>query len=381
MPAINIIEGIVVKNEMKFPGQYRILIIATGLLAVFAALIWYSVTLLLHHDINPDVTIHTPPEHASSLRVVTSDQYAIWEFGTGDIFGYDLRNKKEVPVSVGEPYAQEWADISGVSVVYESRNDETYVLPFDIVIKNLETGSTRKFPTGTSAYVYPKIYGSRITWSDGFILTLADLASGATEKIASVRANSAGSIQQVEISADYVVWTEAAYFNIYDTPRTSYIKAYDLRTGSVKSIVEFEVPGTGPYPEYALDGHRLAVNEPMRPNSYRVVDLDTGGDTSISWEARASSNIVAPILKGDLLAWSIYDGDPEGLNIWAVDLKAGGKAVPLMTGNGDQLPVGIVNDQLVWLSRDSDPLHSGFGFAPIGSLFASAPDRQKDLDK
>ncbi len=284
-------------------------------------------------------------------------------------------------MSVGEPYAQEWADISGVIVVYESRNDETYELPFDIVVKNLETGFTRKFSTGTSAYVYPKIYGRYIAWSDGLNLVLADLTSGATQKIASIQVGSGGSIQQAEISDEYLVWTESAHFDIYDPPRTSYIKAYNLRTRSVKTVVEFEVPGTGPDSEYALDGHRLALNEPSRPDSFRVVNLDTGGITPISWEERSSRNFVAPILNGDVLAWSAYDSDLEGLDIWAVDLKAGSKPVPLMTGQGDQVPVGLENDQLVWLSRDINPSHAGVGFAPIASLFSAAPDRHKELNK
>lgn len=332
--------------------------------------------------LSPEVAIRVLPEHSSRLRVVASDRYVVWEDGTGDLFGYDPSAGKQVPVSVGEPFVQQSPDISGAIVVYESRNDDKNAVPADVVVKNLETGATRKIPTGSLAYVYPKIAGQRVAWSDGLKLVLVDVESGATKEIASFQGGSNSNVQQAEISDEYLVWSEVAYFNArYDPPRTSYIKAYNFQTGAVKTVLEFEAPSTGPRPEYALDDHRLALNEPLHRGSYRVVDLDTGEATPIAWEDRPSPNFVAPVLKGDVLFWSAYDSNSQGYNVWGVNLKAGGKPVPLVSGQGDQLASGIVGERLVWLSRSMDPAYAGIGLAPLGSLFATAPDRLKDLGR
>jgi beta propeller repeat protein len=80
-----------------------------------------------------------------------------------DIFAYNLKNKKEIPIATG-PFMESSPDVSHDKIVWEDRNNGT--LNADIVLYNLTTKEKRQTTKDEYNQADPKIYGENIVWMD-----------------------------------------------------------------------------------------------------------------------------------------------------------------------------------------------------------------------
>jgi len=352
--------------------------------------------------IYPDPAISILPERIR-LGFDASESYIVWEeatynngiaTGSSDIFGWDLKANKPVDVTTNEPNDQSIPSISSSIMVYQSQVYSTHIGLDYVRGKDLATGATYEVSNGPAPARSPKIAGKSVVWMefDDKVqrLLTKDLDQATPLRITEIPNANDSHVSLIDpaISDEYILWTEYAYWDprYGDPPRTSYIKAYNRKTGEIKNVAEYVGNSSGcNLIEYAIDGHRVVLSgdEP------RFLVLSTGQAISLNLSRSGGwGPLSSPDLKGDYVVWSGSrnaagpSAEQEGADLWGIDLKAGSNpvAVPLVIGPGNQVTPKIAGDKLVWLNS-TDPSEQGIGIMSLSAAFATASDRQKELDR
>jgi hypothetical protein len=289
---------------------------------------------------------------------------------TYDIVGLDLATNTPIVVS-SAPGNQTGQAISGSVAVWQDNAHSCPTCEHDIRGKDLATGVTFDIATGSADQSHPAIHGKTVAWVqfDGIthrILT-KDLDTGSTSQITATGSDTGITFDTPAISAEYIVWSEISPQRLDRKPVASRIKAYNRNSGAVKQVAEFY----GLVTQYALGDHRLVWNDPQ----LRMADLNTG-ETSLLYAGWSTS----PAINGDVVTWSTRSTmGADDFDIWGLNLKDR-KALPLVTGAGNQLGSTIVGNLLVWRNEggtDADRVTR----TSLSDAFATAPERQKALEE
>ena len=329
------------------------------------------------------------PINQEQRNPMLSTQYLVWNEarippgrhdplpGSGEVWAMDLKTRKQFSVSNGAAGDQWVQDISGSTIVWTDNSRTSSIYEFDVMSKDLATGAEYTVASGPADQVQPVIAGSTVAWTEAAgrtrRLLTKELSGDKVTEIA-VSQSVTTTLRNLQISEEYLVWSEVTESGFNGPPVTSFVKARNLKSGEVKTIISFVTgPRLIPPPQYTLADHRLAVSQ-YASGGFKatITDLDSGEVTPIVTDGFNDSFLMAPgALDGDLLVWG------SGYAIWGVNLKDG-KAVPLLAARGDQYTAVTAGNWLAWSSLGG-PNDGLIGITQLSGALATAEERRKSL--
>ena len=334
--------------------------------------------------------VRTVPLNRVQRNPMLSTQYLVWNEavtspgrndplpGSGEIWAMDLKTRQPFSVSNDAPGDQWVQDISGSTVVWTQNNGTSSIYEFDVKAKDLATGAEYTVASGPADQVQPAIEGNTVAWTEAQgnsqRLLTKELTGEKVTEITAIQNAPATSIQNLQISQDYLVWSEISENGFSGPIKESYIKALNRKTGVVSTVTSF-VAGIklGPPPQFSLADHRLVFSSFSGANPRTtILDLDTGEASPVKTEGYSDPGILwYATLHGDTLVWS------GSADIWGVNLKEG-KAAPLVAARGDQEHPAIAGDWVAWtnLGGPNDGLIS---VTSVSGAFATAEERRKPV--
>lgn len=329
---------------------------------------------LRYHQIRGEITIPQLNDRAQG-DPQGSDAYLVWSESIrppakgappkqADIQGINLKTGRLLPVTTA-PGDQDSPDIDGSRVVWVDHGNNSWLdCPCSIEGKDLSTGETFSVAPATALVKYsPVIAGRWVAWAEiegsTIRLVMKDLTTGETQVVASARDLERGAPYEPQISEEYLVWLDFTFK--MSSPEccpiyTYIVRAYDLKTGQVKTPAEGVLTLPGQWPKLSLSGHRLVWDDGPQVHFY---DLQTGETRLIPG---AQYQVTRPIISGETIIWSESYGELRGM------MLGDQASTTLARDVGPLSERTIAGDWVVW----QNPL-SRLSVARLSTLFANPP--------
>ncbi|HST04084.1 MAG TPA: hypothetical protein VLQ48_05040 [Chloroflexia bacterium] len=339
-------------GALSIPAPIPPVALQTGLRGSQAYLLWVDAKLG-----PPD----WPPDIFPSVEPTTN-----WIFNlyTGEAFTATLDSDLYSYLGKDGPY-----------VVWEGACRTSLDCGKDVYGRNLSTGETFPLDLQPGNRRSPVVAGDTAAYiEDSYAnnqnqerLVLKNLMLGDTKVIVSQTQNISGfpAINMLQITTEYVVWTESNYIQngltIYD------LYAYNQKTGQTRHIAQrsgrdlSDILPAGI--EVALSGHYLAWTDP----ALHLVNLESGEAKIIFGQGA-----YFPVMRGNSLVWNAYDTgtgtNSTGIQIWGAKVSNPNAIFIADQGNYDWGPI-IAGDWLVWPAKRQTSgisLHEAFAVSEPG---------------
>jgi len=279
--------------------------------------------------------------------------------------GMDLKTNQPIAVS-NAPGNQSEAAISGPIVVWQDSSHSCPTCEADILGKNLDTGATFVVADGPADQSHPAIVGRSVAWLElngkSIKLMLKNLDSSAVVEVASVTGSSGTTFSRPAMSEEYIVWNQTPKISATEKVVTSQLRAYNLKTGVVKTVAEYNTLGV----TFAVADHRVVWTDP----DLHMTDLETG-QSSFLYRGVTTT----PAISGDIVVWSMTSTpDADSLDLWGMKLR-NLKPVPLVTDMGSKVNPLIIGEQLFW-QNDGGINNGRITNTSVSTAFVTAPARE-----
>lgn len=319
------------------------------------------------------LSLPTASGHNTQLQPAGSDQYLVWaegatkqdgygsEEGTIDIEGIDLKTSSTFTVTdtSDDQYAPA---ISGSTVVWIDAGSQTKgneIGSYSIQGKDLASGKTFTVITGALTLDNLSIAGNKVAWVQADETTrrimLKDLRGGPPALIYAVPREVTSALLEPRISSDYVVWKNKSPTsdpNVYD------LRAFDLRTARVKTLVQKNPPRGLPLSDLRFDvwEHYLIWQSPY----LEFLDMNTGEQVTLDPEY-----IQAVAIQGETVVWTVDNGAGSELR----GLKLSNRQPRLLQRPGHYRSLTIAGK---WVAGTNNPENRLLVTANLDNLFANS---------
>lgn len=310
-----------------------------------------------------------------------SDHYLVWQdewhlpdangFVTSDIMGLDVKTNKTFVVANAQDNhsnpqffsSHHNPQISGSLVVWEDESCSAAKCEYDILGKDLATGTIYQIATGPGYRNHPAIAGRTVIWIEGAEeekLLAMDLNTNTIIQVTS--AFTPTSAVAPLVSDEYIVWSQKGQVDEATSTVPIQLVAYDRKTGKTTTVDQYTQPSViysygGPEGySFALGDHYVVWQDGY---SMTMADLSTGKISLLTADYTSG-----PTNTGDILILGAH-----GFTLEVVDLKEGN----VKYGKLDDAAVwpAIAGDWVAWLSPGQEPDAVHIHFKLLRKVFAA----------